>query len=490
MYGFDGNDSLTGSSYDDVIDGGTGNDKIYGGSNSGDDTIIGGAGDDKLYGGTSSTSGSGSNTYRFSKGDGKDVIYEYKAEDTDTIEFTDVASDELRSVERNGYHLVLKYGDSDQITVSNYFKSSIYQIEQIRFSDGMTLDSIFIGTAASDALSGTAENDWIDAGTGADSLTGGLGNDIYVIDHADDVIIEGSDAGWDEALSSVSYSLAANIEALRLMGGDAISATGNAAANLLVGNTAANTLNGGEGADVLQGGAGADLLVDIAGNNLLDGGSGDDVLQGGTENNLFVGGKGDDVIEAGGSQDVIFFNQNDGCDTVISAAAGEGTLSLGEGITYADLLFSKSGDDLILSTGTTDQITFKNWYGSAPSRGIANLQMVIEGSADYDPSSGDAMRDNAVEQFDFAGLAAKFDEARAMTPTLNQWALSSALAEFHLAGSDIAAIGGDLGYEYGRNGSFSNISASQAQALLSSPQFGIEKQEITRASGSGVSPGL
>ena len=58
----------------------------------------------------------------------------------------------------------------------------------------------------------------------------------------------------DTVQSSVTLTLAANVENLILTGTGAISGTGNELANMLTGNTGANTLTGGAGNDTLDGG--------------------------------------------------------------------------------------------------------------------------------------------------------------------------------------------------------------------------------------------
>lgn len=101
-----------------------------------------------------------------------------------------------------------------------------------------------------------------------------------------------------------------------------------------------------------------------------------------------------------------------------------------------------------------------------------SLPMVIEGTTDYDAGSSNRLNNKKIEQFNFDGLVTKFDQARAANPSLTSWALSSSMLSFYLNSSDTAAIGGDLAYQYAKNGNLSNISMTPAQALLASAQFG------------------
>ena len=97
-------------------------------------------------------------------------------------------------------------------------------------------------------------------------MTGGDGNDTYMVDSASDRVIEAGTAGSgvDTIVSSINYTLAAKglnyFENLTLTG-TAISATGNGLDNVLTGNAQNNVLNGGLGSDTLTGGLGADEFV-------------------------------------------------------------------------------------------------------------------------------------------------------------------------------------------------------------------------------------
>jgi hypothetical protein len=90
-------------------------------------------------------------------------------------------------------------------------------------------------------------------------MSGGAGNDTYVVDNSGDVVWELPNQGVDVIYASVSYTLSDNnIEALVLTGSDAINATGDSSNNYLIGNSGNNVLIGQEGADVLIGGLGQD----------------------------------------------------------------------------------------------------------------------------------------------------------------------------------------------------------------------------------------
>ena len=112
----------------------------------------------------------------------------------------------------------------------------------------------------------------------------GAGDDTYYIDNnnatskvAVDSIVEAAASGTDTVISSVNYTLSANLENLTLVGTAKVG-TGNAAANILVGNDQNNLLSGLLGMDTISGGAGLDTLNGGAGNDGLDGGAGADTF--------------------------------------------------------------------------------------------------------------------------------------------------------------------------------------------------------------------
>jgi serralysin len=121
-------------------------------------------------------------------------------------------------------------------------------------------NDLLLGGGGNDYLIGRAGDDRLDGGVNYDQMDGGAGNDIYVVDHSGDLIVERIGEGSDSVLSSVSWLLSPEVENLTLTGGLAIAGTGSWRDNKLTGNAAGNRLDGREGNDVIDGGQGADTL--------------------------------------------------------------------------------------------------------------------------------------------------------------------------------------------------------------------------------------
>ena len=121
--------------------------------------------------------------------------------------------------------------------------------------------------------------------------------------------------------------------------------------------------------------------------------------------------------------------------------------------------------------------------GFLPDSSILNLQVILDASRDFDAGSVDPLRNRKVETFDFAGLVGAFDRARAASPGLTSWALTNALLQFHIAGQDDAAIGGDLAYWYGNKGTFAGMSITAAQQVIGAAGFGSDAQSLRPFSG-------
>ncbi|APG86641.1 alkaline phosphatase (plasmid) [Sinorhizobium americanum CCGM7] len=253
--GLGGADTLSGLAGDDLIDGGGGNDVLNGGA--GKDTLLGGIGGDRLDGGTGDDvmqGGAGNDTYVV--GEENDVVTELAGEGTDTVETTLAAYALLANVE----NLVFRGSGDFQGT----------------------------GNGLANTLTGGGGGDVLDGAGGADRLVGLGGDDTYLVNVANDVVVEATSGGLDtvDAMAS-SYTLAANVEVLRFSGTGSFTGTGNGLANLLCGGDANDDLHGAGGNDELVGGQGADEV---------SGGTGDDTF-------LASFNDGDDLYFGDGGRD-------------------------------------------------------------------------------------------------------------------------------------------------------------------------------------------
>src|SRR5207302_77805 len=140
---------------------------------------------------------------------------------------------------------------------------------------------------------------------------------IYYVDNAGDTVTEQVGEGTDQVVSTIAYTLGANVENLTLAGAGTVTGlngTGNELDNTIFGTNGDNilsglggndalyakggndTLSGGDGNDRLDGGVGADSMTGGLGNDTLDGGNGNDHIYGGNGQDTMTGGAGNDIF--------------------------------------------------------------------------------------------------------------------------------------------------------------------------------------------------
>ncbi|MGO4705710.1 family 16 glycosylhydrolase [Microvirga sp. 2MCAF38] len=127
------------------------------------------------------------------------------------------------------------------------------------------------GTYDWDILTGTSGRNLIDGKEGGDRMTGGKGDDTYIVENIADKVVEKAGQGIDTVKTNLArYVLPANVENLILTGkGDQIG----------IGNSLNNRIkSNGVGDNILKGGGGDDILFAGSYADTLSGGSGTDVF--------------------------------------------------------------------------------------------------------------------------------------------------------------------------------------------------------------------
>ena len=216
-------DATTGSiAGNDIIDGGAGDDLIYG--KGGNDTITGGTGNDTVYGGEGNDSIDG--------GAGTDTLY------------GDAGDDRIN-------------GGAD--------RDVVYGGEGNDSIDGGAGNDFLLGGNGNDVIEGGIGDDTLCGQDGGDTLFGGAGNDILEGMNNNDVLFGG--AGDDRIYGDAGNDVA----------------EGGAGNDSIYGGSGNDNLDGGEGNDLITGGTGDDTIQGGAGDDSIAGGAGNDLLCGDEE---------------------------------------------------------------------------------------------------------------------------------------------------------------------------------------------------------------
>jgi tetratricopeptide (TPR) repeat protein len=220
------------------------------------------------------------------------------------------------------------------------------------------------------------------------------------------------------------------------------------------------------------------ILKALSNQAALVGGGGSSTLTGGAYPDFYAAGKVADQITTGATDNVVSVNMGDGSDTLQPTSGASNILSLGDGMDTEKLYFTKSSSNLLLTDGSGDTITFKNWYSGSADQDYVTLQVVEAASSSYDPNGSDPLRNEALEEFNFTTLVSEFNAAGSPS----DWALSSGMPSAQLQGSASEAYGGDLAYYFGLDGDLTGLDLSAADATLTNSSFATAPQTIDPSS--------
>jgi Ca2+-binding RTX toxin-like protein len=329
--------------------------------------------------------------------------------------------------------------ESDLIGIDTILSSTTYtlgvNVENLTLTGPNAINGK--GNSLANLLTGNDADNNLDGDTGLDTMVGGKGNDIYTVDTVGEVVTEnaGNEYGVaDTVLSSITYTLVANVENLTLTGALAINGIGNSSNNRLIGNGANNSLNGGAGADTMIGGAGNDTYTvnqpgDIVtestgegtdkvlsslsftlGENVENltltnaaavngtGNSLNNTIIGNSNNNILRGMAGNDILTGGAGQDIFVFDTTPnatsnmdiitdftpGTDTIqlentgggLFTALPTGTLALGAFNSGAGMTAATQADDRIIYNSTSGAL----FYDADGTGAQAAIQIALLGT--------------------------------------------------------------------------------------------------------------
>lgn len=238
FYSLGGNDSLTGTAYDD---------EFHVGVDSGFDTVAGGDGEDAIIADVNNA----------------------------TIGLTSISG--VEKISGNG-----KTGVAINVNTGATIDLTNVEVEGIAQINGSSGIETITGSAGNDVIVGAAGNDVLKGGDGNDTLRGGAGNDN--LDGGEG--IDTYDASDVTANGTFTINATGSSQHTAGKGGNATTDTLTNIENIIAG-IGADTLNGSALANVLDGGAG---------NDTINAGDGDDTLIGGAGTDILKGGAGDDTV--------------------------------------------------------------------------------------------------------------------------------------------------------------------------------------------------
>lgn len=374
---------------EDYIDGGKGNDTLYG--QWGDDVIYGGEGDDIIFGGkiayqTQDLTRQEKGTWDISDGG---VV---------TLDISNITTSAAYN-NSIGYYVLDENG---QVLKAALFADNVKNVTeaqvQIDQDDGMILGLFLIPDGDNKGFDvGEVLLDF--SGASPTVSQGGASSGVYVSeaqkngDNQDHEINTGTASCWEDlwGLGDRDFNdVVFNVKASQR--------TQTSDKDTIYGGEGDDTIYGGDDDDIIYGGEGNDVLHGNNGNDILHGGDGDDVLYGTSGNDILLGGNGNDFLHGGYGSDTLIDGQA-GIDEYLGSA-GNDVMIFGQddfvGLTstnFAGRVINKSMynadngfDTLIVNGDATVDFTGASYQLDASIRGnvIHQIEAVIGDEGDQD----------------------------------------------------------------------------------------------------------
>lgn len=393
------NDTLHGSSGNDLINAGGGDNKILA-IQGGDDTINCGDGNNVI------TGGDGRNQVTVGSG-------------TDYITLGNGANSVIGGTGRDGIALgdgnnLVEGNSGRDVIVAGNGNNEIYADKKIDLASAIAnRDNVSASGQQGNLIAVGSGNNTIVSGTGNDAIFLGGGNDVVVLGPGNDTVVGGEVAtqavlDWNvwstlghlnfegiAPVSSGAYAPSAELAMLQAQypdmpqyhvddsgnpaGGGSETILAGSGNSLIITSNGNNYIDAGSGNSTVYAGGGDDTIFAGTGNSAIYAGGGDDYIDGESGNHFIVGGAGNNTIIGGSGNDTIYagiaggastadINAGNNCvdtgsgDSIVYGSAGNDTLRAGSGqvtivagngntVVYGgtgvDLIYGGSGTDLI-----------------------------------------------------------------------------------------------------------------------------------------------
>jgi Ca2+-binding RTX toxin-like protein len=380
---FSGNDSanvLFGGGGNDYLVGFGGDDELWGGT--GSDLLRPGFGQDVVYGG-SEPAGAGAKFDTVTYGDRWDnvnVSLDGFANDGEAGENDNIAPDVENVTGGSGndtltgnQHSNTLAGGLGDDTLDGRGGRDLFEAPNAFYPDKLN------GESGNDVLSGGP------AGSKGETLDGGIGTDLVTYAGRIDGIVIRLDQPYG------SEDTIANVE----------NAKGGDGPDRMAGSEGPNAFFGNGGDDWIAGNGGDDSLYGMTGNDTLDGGAGNDVVAGGDGADTLTGGAGADWMAGYGGVDTVSYASATVPVTVVpDGVANDGAAAEGDNVSsnVENIVGGHAADKL---TGTSGPNTLTGGDGADTLNGLGGADLldggpkndILHGGDDPDTLDGGSEND-------------------------------------------------------------------------------------------------
>jgi len=424
-----GADNITGFEFNDIIEGGLGDDYLSGGN--------------------------GSDTYIYNSGDGTDTIDDNGSGDTDVLDIRGHSSTDasFSFFPGSADDLIVSFVNGDQIIIRGTINSAFADaIEQIIFDgDGVTLTmgdvraDLFAqqSTAGDDIITGSSVADTLTGGLGDDFIVGGNGSDTYIYTSGDGTDIIADSGSGDTDVLQISAIDFADVTVSRNPGTpDDLILEFVDGGSITIQRTLNN--NFADAIEQVQFLDAGDILTMTDFRAIIlaqESTSGDDRLLGWSSiNDTLEAGLGNDFMSGGNGSDTYIFNAGDGRDIIQDNGSGDTDVVSFADYSSTDATFSRltlNSNDLLITFTNGDQVIV---IGALGNNFANNIEQYVFGGDGVTILSGDLLDRIADDEIIDVGVVGQSAASDSMKVTFANNDLFDFAAPTDSLASDLESI--------------------------------------------------